>query len=402
MRNIIKDNEKNEFVSGHNFCEVIDRANTNTMKWNCKSIFGEDDVLPFWVADMDFKSPQPVIDSLANRAEHGIYGYTLPGRSYKESITNWITNRHNWEVNQDWILTLPTLIYGITLIMRTFSNVGDQIVIQQPVYHPFARIVNSNQRELSVNELVYENGSYKIDFDDLEQRLANPKTKIFLLCSPHNPVGRVWTKDELKQMGELCLKHDVFIISDEIHWDLVFADYKHIPTASISEEIANITFTCTAPTKTFNLAGLHISNLIISCKQKRKQIITEINNAGLNDNNIFGLIALEAAYTHGERWLVDLMVYLHRNLQLIEQHVQANWPAVKLVQLEGTYLAWLDIKSTGASDEEIQKRLVKEAKVALHMGSTFGQGGEGFLRMNFACPHSMLKIGLQRMDKVLK
>ncbi|OEH85066.1 cystathionine beta-lyase [Desulfuribacillus stibiiarsenatis] len=387
----------------HIFDHNIDRKNTNAVKWDQNRAFcGEDDVLPFWVADMDFPSPEPVVQALKHRAEHGIYGYTAHSESYMNSILNWVSRRHDWHIDKGWIATVPTVLYGITLIMRSFSEPGDHIVIQPPVYHPFARIIQDNDREIVHNELVYHEGRYEMDFDDLEEKLKHPKAKLFLLCSPHNPVGRVWTHEELKRVGELCIRHNVLIISDEIHWDIVLRGHKHIPMASISEEIAQRTFTSTAPTKTFNMAGLHISNMIIPNQAFKKVIDFEIRKAALNDNNVFGLTALENAYTSGEEWLDELLAYLEGNLQLIEAFAEEHWPKVKVIPLEGTYLVWLDVSALGIDGVSLQKRLVQEAKVALHMGKTFGSGGEGFIRMNIACPKSMIEQGLTQMKEILK
>lgn len=387
----------------HNFDEMIDRKDTGAVKWDGNRTFcGVDDVIPMWVADMDFKSPQPVIQALRERVEHGVYGYTSAGRTLKSVIRDWFARRHGWDVDERAIFTLPTVIYSLTLAINAFSDIGDQVVIQTPVYHPFARIIKDNHRKIIRNSLVYNQGRYEMDFADLEEQLRHPKTKMLLLCSPHNPVGRVWTRDELTKVRELCAKYDVLILSDEIHWDIVYPGHKHLPIASISDGFAPSVITFVAPTKTFNIAGLHISNMIITEPDKQQIIQREIVRAGLSDNNLFGLLALEASYQYGEPWLNELLVYLQANVKLLTEFVGQYLPRVKLVQPEATYLAWLDVRDLGMDDAELQKRLAVEAKVAVHIGSTFGDEGKGFLRLNFACPRSVLEDALHRMRPILE
>lgn len=383
------------------FDRVIDRCHTNSIKWDfAQSIFGVDDVLPMWVADMDFEAPQPVIEALVEKAKHGIFGYADGTESYYEAIMGWMLRRHNWRIERDWICFCPGVVPSLLWLVRAFVKPGEKVVVQSPVYPPFFRSIESNGSELLNNPLKLENGQYVIDFVDLEEKLKSG-AKILILCNPHNPVGRVWKREELMKIGELCLKYHVIVVSDEIHSDLIYSGQKHIPFAALSEELAQNSIVCTAPSKTFNLAGLQISNIIIPNPELRRTFKKTLASNGMSHPNIFGLVALEAAYNEGEEWLNQLLVYLKENLNFLLQYIERNVPKVKVIIPEGTYLVWLDFRELGMEPKELQKFLLNKAHVAMNAGYTFGPGGEGFERLNIACPRSVLQEGLGRIARAV-
>ena len=379
------------------FDRVIDRYQTNSVKWDfVKDIFGRDDLLPMWVADMDFQAPQAVRDALVAKAKHGIFGYSDPTESYYQAVTGWLERRHGWKVDQDWLVFSPGVVPALLWLVRAFVKPGEKVVLQSPVYPPFLRAIESNGAEPLNNTLRLENGRYVIDFGDLEKKLQSG-AKMLILCNPHNPVGRVWQREELLRIGELCLKYQVLVISDEIHSDLIYPGHKHIPFASLSEELAMNSIVCTAPSKTFNLAGLQTSNIIIPNPELRKSFREMLALNGIGHPNIFGLVATEAAYNYGEPWLESLLAYVKGNLDFLLAYLESNIPKVKAVIPEGTYLVWLDFRELGLEPKELQEFLLTRAKVALNAGYTFGPGGEGFGRLNMACPRSVLAEGLGRI-----
>ena len=380
----------------YDFDQVIDRTETHSVKWDknlLEEFFGTSDVLPLWVADMDFQCPQPVIDVVTKKASEGIYGYSWHKTpEYFDAIIRWMSRRHGWNIEKDSIVFSPGIVPAIDIMIRTFSNVGEKVIIQSPVYYPFFSAVQNNGRQLLTNQLKYENKSYNIDFEDFEEKAKDPLTKIFILCSPHNPVGRVWSENELKKMGDICLENDVLIISDEIWHDLILSGNKHIIFSNISEEFADKSIICTAPSKTFNMAGLQTSNIIISNEKTREEFNFDIarrNNLGIP--NAFGIVALIAAYNEGEEWLSQVLKYVEGNFGFIQNFLEDKLPDVDMVRPEGTYLAWLDFSFLGMNDEERKEFLLKKAKVALDSGGIFGPGGEGFERINVACPKTILE-----------
>ena len=380
----------------YNFDQVIDRTETHSVKWDktlLEEFFGTSDILPLWVADMDFQCPQPVIDAITKKATEGIYGYSWHKTpEYLDSIIRWMRRRHSWNIDKEWIVFSPGIVPAIDIMIRTFSNVGEKVIIQPPVYYPFFSAVQNNGRQLLTNQLKYENKKYTIDFEDLEEKAKDPLTKIFILCSPHNPVGRVWDESELKKMGEICLENDVLVISDEIWHDLILKGNKHIIFSNISEEFSDNSIICTAPSKTFNMAGLQTSNIIISNEKMREEFNFDIarrNNLGIP--NAFGIVALIAAYNEGEEWLSQVLKYIEGNFASIQNSLEDKLPDVEMVKPEGTYLAWLNFSFLGMNDEVRKEFLLKKAKVALDNGAIFGPGGEGFERINVACPKTILE-----------
>lgn len=386
----------------YNFDEEINRFNTSSVKWDeVDTIFNGENLLPMWVADMDFKVPEPVIEAIKQRAEHGIFGYTARNDSYYEAIINWMQRRHNWKVEKDWICHAPGVVPALGMIVRTFTKPGDKIIIQSPVYYPFTNVVEKNERVIVQNPLKYEDGKYVMDFEDLESKI-NHDVKMIIISSPHNPVGRVWKKEELTQLGDICLKHNILVVSDEIHFDLILKGHSHTPFASISEEFAQNSIICTAPSKTFNLAGLQTSNIIIPNKNIREKFTNTLESLFIGMTSTFGLVATESAYRYGDEWLDQLLVYLQKNLEFLTDYINQNIPELKVIPTEGTYLVWIDCRELGLEAKELEHLMQKEARVALDEGYIFGKSGEGFTRMNIACPRSILEEGLKRIEKAVK
>ena len=381
----------------YNFDEIISRRNTNCIKWDR----GEVDVLPMWVADMDFKAAQPIIDAMKEKLDSGIFGYTMHPDTYYNAIISWWDRRHGFKIKKDWVVFCPGIVPALSYLVRALTSHGDKVLLQSPVYYPFYRVITNNGCEVVDNPLKLVGEKYEIDFEDLESKASDPKVKLMLLCSPHNPVGRVWTKEELVKIGDICEKHQVLVIADEIHCDLVYKGYKHIPFAQINESFLMNSITCTAPSKTFNLAGLQVSNLIIpsrSLRMKFKQIL-EINE--IAEPNVFSVDALIAAYNEGEEWLTQLIKYLEGNLKYLIGFIESNIPNLKVIKTEGTYLVWVDCRALGMSSKELDVLFTKNARVWFNNGSTFGLNGEGFVRINIACPRELLKEGLERAKRVI-
>lgn len=386
----------------YNFNESIDRQQTNSVKWDeVENLFGDKEILPMWVADMDFKVPQPVIDALQKRVEHGIYGYTIRPDSYYEATVGWMKRRHNWTIEKEWICFTPGVVPALGIIVQNFTNPGDKVLIQQPVYYPFMSVIEKNAREIVNNPLQFENGRYYMDFDDLEKKI-DPSVKMIIISNPHNPVGRVWTKDELTKLGEICLKHNILVVSDEIHSDLIYKGNVHYPFASISEEFAQHSITCTAPSKTFNLAGLQTSNIIIPNKELRESFNKALEDRFIGMTNTFGVTALIAAYKEGDEWLDQLIVYLTENLEFLKEFIKSKIPEVKVIEPDATYLVWLDCRELGLDAKELEHVIQKQGKVAFDEGYIFGLEGEGFTRINIACPRALLEEGLKRFSQALK
>ncbi|WP_042353858.1 MalY/PatB family protein [Bacillus rubiinfantis] len=383
------------------FDEQIDRYNTASVKWEAtKDVFGEADLWPMWVADMDFRPPEAVMEAIKKRAEHGVYGYTYIPASTKQAIEQWALKRHGWKIESSSMLFCSGVVQAISTAIQTFTEEGDRVLVQSPVYTPFFDMIENNKRIVVNAQLILKGNQYRIDFAAFEDALKQG-CKLFLLCSPHNPGGRVWTKAELAKIGELCLKYNCLILSDEIHSDLVYKAYKHTPIASLSNELAENVITCIAPSKTFNIAGLQASVTIIKNKEKRERFEQTIRRQGFFSLNTFGIIAMEAAYREGEAWLEDLLDYIQSNKEIAVNFLQDNLPKITCVDSEGTYLLWLDCRGLGLSDEELRRLLIQKGQLALEPGAKYGPGGEGFVRMNIACPKDHLIEGLNRLKTAL-
>lgn len=385
----------------YNFNKIINRAGTHSLKWDfCEKFTGEKDILPMWVADMDFEAPKPVVEAIRKWTEHGIFGYTERSDPYYDAVIQWMKKRHDWEIQKEWITCTPGVVPSINIAVQAFSQPGDKVILQPPVYYPFMSAVLNNGRRVVNNNLKIEEGRFLIDYEALKNSI-DEKTRMIILCSPHNPVSRVWTKDELETLAKICLEHDIIMVSDEVHSDLVMKQYRHTPLATLSEEVEKAVVTCTAPNKTFNLAGLQMANIIIPNRTLYNQFKNTVAKAGLEMANMFGIVATEAAYKHGEEWLEQLLKYLQQNYNFLVSFIEENIPQVKVFPLEGTYLVWLDFRTYGLSDEKMKELLRKKAKVWLSEGYIFGEGGEGFQRMNIACPRKLLEEGLTRIAKAL-
>jgi len=346
-------------------------------------------------------TPKPVIEAIQKAAEHGIFGYSSRSSSYYQAIINWMKKKYNWNIGKDYIAYSSGVVPALSFIIRGFAHPGDKVIIQPPVYYPFSWVIENNGCRIVNNPLTLEKGKYFMDFEDLEKKVDDPRVKILILCSPHNPVGRVWQKEELKKLGEICLKNDVLVISDEIHADILFEGNKHTVFSSISSEFAQNSIICNAPSKTFNLAGLQTSVIIIPNKRHYQNYNNILNGLHLGDNNFFGLVALEAAYKYGEEWLSQMLFYLNENLHFLTKYLEEKIPKIKIIQPEGTYLIWLDCRQLRLKDKDLNEFMIKKAKVALDAGFWFGKEGEGFVRMNIACPRLFLKEGLERIEKAV-
>lgn len=386
----------------YDFDAVIDRHNTNSVKWDlAETRLGYRGVIPMWVADMDFRAPEPIIQALRKVADHGVYGYAARMPTYYEAFIGWMRRRHNWDIRRDWIEFTPGVVPAINMAVKAFTNPGDEVIVQTPVYYPFFSAINCNGRTILDNPLRLENGQYLMDINDLKKKLT-PRTRLILLCSPHNPGGRVWTRAELTALGELCLKHGIIVVSDEIHSDIVYRGFSHTVFATLSLEFAQNSVICTGVSKTFNLAGLAMSNIVIPNADLRKRFHDEVAGCGLTLSNIFGLAATEAAYRYGEPWLEELLKYLEDNVDYLEKYIAERIPGVRMMRPQGTYLAWLDCRSLPISGERAKNFMLAEAKVGLEEGTIFGAKEVGFWRMNIACPRSILKQALERIEKAVK
>ncbi|GFZ83281.1 cystathionine beta-lyase PatB [Compostibacillus humi] len=384
------------------FNEVISRKNTRSVKWDMAGkVFQSEDVLPMWVADMDFQAPKEVNEALIKRAEHGIYGYTVIDDDVKNSVVNWLSDRHQWTIQPEWLTFSPGVVSSLHMAIEAFTEPGDKILIQTPVYTPFYTVIKAHGREMVKNPLIEKDQYFTIDFDDFEEKLKTG-VKAFILCSPHNPVGRVWKKEELEEIARLCLKYDVMIFSDEIHADLVFPGEKHTPIASLSDEVLENTITCMAPSKTFNLAGLEASYVIAADAEKRKKLKNQFLKSGYNGLlNTMANTALEAAYTYGKPWLEELMQLLesHKNYVTEQLEEETN---LKVTRSEGTYLLWLNCTGLGLSGKELKQFMIEKARVGLNAGLDYGDEGEQYMRMNIACPRATLEEGVNRIIDAVK
>ncbi|MHA1473810.1 MAG: MalY/PatB family protein [Promethearchaeota archaeon] len=388
-----------------NFDEVIDRNCFGTIKWEPKFLkmwLKYEDLLPLWVADMDFRAPEPITKALIERVNHGIFGYTLPEEDYYEAVINWFQRRHNWKIQKEWFIYTPGIVSAISCLLLAFSKPGDKVIIQEPVYYPFKEAIQKNGRRALVNPLKLIDNHYEMDFEDLEKKVKDPRAKILILCSPHNPISRLWKGEELKKLGNICIKNNILVISDEIHCDLIFPGFTHVPFASISEEFAQNSVICTAGSKTFNIAGLLTSNILIPDPIKRQTFVNQMENLALKMPGIFGVIALKTAYNECEDWVDAVMVYIKKNYEFLKNFIQEKLPGVKVIEPEGTYLIWMDFRDIKLTQNELDDILKKEAKVGLDSGPMFGKGGIGFQRINIACPLSTLQNALERIESALK
>lgn len=387
----------------YNFDTIIDRKNTNSLKYDFAELRGmPSSILPLWVADMDFPCPVEVRDALKKCAEHGIFGYTESGSSYFEAAASWFKRHFNYEAQREWLVKTPGIVYAIVQAIRSYTNEGDSVIIQPPVYYPFKSSVINNNRKLVTNPLVYRDGRYSIDFEDFERKIIDNKVKLFILCSPHNPVGRVWTKEELLRLGNICLKYGVIVVSDEIHADFTYPGYEHTIFSTLHLEFSTISIMCTAPSKTFNLAGLQCSNIWIEDPELRKKFIRTYNASGYSQLNSAGIAACEASYTYGEEWLMQLKAYLFKNLEYLRNFLKENLAGITLVEPQGTYLVWLDFSKTGLTDDEIHNLIVHKAFLWLDDGLMFGREGSLFQRINIACPRSILQKALEQLAQAFK
>jgi len=386
----------------YNFDEPVIRQHTNSVKYDLrKKIFDNEDLIPMWVADMDFKTAPFIIDSLKKRLGHEILGYTYLGDEYYSSIIEWIDKRHNWKIEKEWIIFSPGIVPALNISTLAYTDPGDSVIVQPPVYFPFFSAVEPHKRILGYNQLKENNGEWTVDFEDLKKR-ALKGAKIIILSNPHNPVGKAWTPEELKKIGDICLENSIIIISDEIHSDLVLPGNIHTPLASISEELASITVTCMAPSKTFNLAGLATSSMIISNENLRELFRKEIVNLHIEKGNIFGYEASIAAYRYGAKWVDQLLAYLAGSVDYVMKRCSESIPLIKPVRPEATYLIWLDCRGLGLSPEEMGKFFSLKAGVGLNEGSMFGPGGKGFMRMNLATPLSVISEAFDRIENAIK
>jgi len=398
----------------YSFDEEIDRKGTSCTKWeyikedgeykygdHADARHGRDRLLPMWVADMDFRCPPAVVEALMARAEHGIFGYCMPSDAYYEAVIDWHARRYGRTVEREWITMAPGIVPAIKALVQTFVAPGEKVLVQRPVYYPFFTAVEKNGREIVSNTLIYENGRYHMDFDDLAQKVADPDLKMAILCSPHNPVGRVWSRAELDRFGQICLDSDVLVVSDEVHCDLIYSDAAFTTFANMSETFAQNSIICTAASKSFNIAGLKTSNIIIANKEVRHSFVAALERNGLTGANAFGLTAVEAAYNHGEAWLEAVMAYVEANYQFMVDYMAKNLPQLKIVPPEGTYLVWVDFSELGLGPAARKSLLMDRARVYLDEGSLFGPEGAAFERINIACSRAILTEALERIKRVV-
>ncbi len=384
-----------------NFNQKINRKHTQSVKYDLiESLSKPEDTIPLWVADMDFPAPPQVVEALTKRAEHGVFGYSTIDEGYINAITAWFKTRFHWQIEKKSIVTTPGIVYGINAALRAFTNEGDAVLIQEPVYNPFKSAITNNNRKAVINPLVFKDNRYEIDFNDFEEKIKSEKVKAFILCSPHNPVGRVWESNELTQIADICAKYNVLVIADEIHCDFIYPPYHHSVFEATNPAYATRTVTMTSPSKTFNLAGLQGSNIIIPDTQLREAFKKELAKQGTPQLNPMSIVATTVAYTSGAPWLKELINYLQQNIALTRNFLEKELPEIKLIEPEGTYLLWLNFKALGLSDQQIAEKLEKHCKLWLNAGSLYGTGGDGHWRMNIATDQATLKEALWRLKKI--
>lgn len=381
----------------YDFDEIIPRQGTDCVKYDLReAFFGDAGVLPMWVADMDFRTPDFIVDAIKRRATHEVYGYSIRGEGWHKALVTWLERRHSWAVQKEWIVFSPGVVPALNMAVLAYTQPGDSIIVQPPVYFPFFSAVEKHGRKLVYNPLKLENGRLCMDFDDLAIK-AKQGAKMLFLCNPHNPGGSAWTKDELTRLFNICRENNMLILSDEIHSDLVFRGFKHTVLASVAPETSDLVITAIAPSKTFNLAGMATSVVIIPNEALRNKFSETIENLHISHGTLFGNVASQAAYTYGDQWLGELLDYLRRNLDMAETYFSAQIPTIKMIRPEATYLVWLDCRELGLNDDELNEFMIKKARLGLNEGRTFGPGGSGFMRINVACPLAMLRDALERL-----
>lgn len=387
----------------YDFDRIVDRRGTNCLKYDFAKERGKrEDVLPLWVADMDFRTAPEILERLQQAVSHGIFGYSEGKEDYFLAVQRWYAEHFGWQVEKSWLVKTPGVVFAIAMAIHAFTEEGDAVLLQQPVYYPFSEVIRDNNRVLINSPLKLKEGHYEIDFEDLEEKIQANGVKLFLLCSPHNPVGRVWQEWELRKLGDICLRHGVLVVSDEIHSDFTYEGHVHHVFANLSPEFSDITVTCTAPSKTFNLAGLQVSNIFISNVKLRKQFKKAMDAAGYSQLNLMGLVACQAAYEKGEPWLKALKAYLAENLNFVRAYLRERLPQIRLVEPEGTYLVWLDFRELGLTEDQREDLIVNKAHLWLDSGAMFGVDGEGFERINIACPRAVLRQALEQLEEALK
>lgn len=385
-----------------NFDEIIQRKGTDCLKYDFAKMRGmPEDVLPLWVADMDFKTSSYVEDAVIERTRHGIFGYSDGQEEYFHAVAGWMSRHHNWKVEPGWLIKTPGVVFALAMAVKAYTEVGDCVLIQQPVYYPFSEVIEDNGRVVVSNDLYLgKDNRYHIDFEDFEKKIAEHHIKLFFLCNPHNPSGRVFTTEELTRMGDICLKHGVTVVSDEIHNDFVFKG-EHTVFASVKKEYEDISVICTSPSKTFNLAGMLISNIFIPNRKLKQRFRHEVDAAGISQLSVLGLVATKTAYEKGDEWYGRMLEYINNNIIYVKKYVEAYLPGVKAIDGEGTYLVWLDFRGTGIETEELERRIIYDAKLWLDSGKIFGKTGAGFQRINVAAPRKIVTECLARIRKIL-
>lgn len=384
------------------FDSVIERKNTRSLKYDFAVSRGmPEDVLPLWVADMDFKTSSYIEDALVERAREGVFGYSEVQTPYFEIVRDWMVRHHDWQPKEDWLVKTPGVVTALAMAVKAYTEPGDAVLIQLPVYYPFSEVITDNGRRVVSNTLYRgEDNRYHIDFEDFERQIVEHKIKLFFLCSPHNPVGRVWTAEELIRLGDICLAHGVIVVSDEIHHDFIFQG-SHSVFAGLKKEYEEISIICTSPSKTFNLATMVMSNIFIPNRDLRKRFRKQLDAAGISQLGVMGLVACETAYSKGEEWYQAMISYVRGNIEFVRDYVEQNLPGVTMTEHEGTYLVWLDFSGTGLSVEALDNLIIHKAKLWLDSGKIFGECGSGFQRINVACPRSVLKEAMDRIRTVI-
>lgn len=390
-------------MTDYNFNLEIDRHNTNSLKHDFVAEKGKPaDVLPMWIADMDLRTAQPILDALHKAVEHGIFGYSEVKDEYYQAVAAWFKKHFGWETKPEWLVKTPGIVYALVTAVKAMTNEGDNVIILTPVYYPFYSVVRKNNRNLVESELKYVDGHYEIDFDDFEAKIRDNNVKMFISCSPHNPIGRVWTKDELRKIGEICEKYGVFVVSDEIHCDFALPNHPHSVFAEACPNMAERCVVCTAPSKTFNIAGLQVSNIWIPNEEYRNKFVDEMDKDGYSLLNTLGLVAAQAAYESGEEWLDECKAYLLENLNFVREFLRDRVPEIKLVEPEGTYFAWLDCSALGLDKDALEDFMTNKAKLWLDAGYIFGENGNEFQRVVLACPRKTLEEAMLRLEKAVK
>lgn len=385
------------------FDRVIERRNTRSLKYDFAADWGmPEDVLPLWVADMDFRTSSYIEDALAERVKQGVFGYSDVKTPYFEIVRDWMKRRHDWEPQEEWLVKTPGVVTALAMSVKACTEPGDAVLIQLPVYYPFAEVIEDNGRRVVSSPLFRgEDNRYHMNFEDFEEKIIQNEVKLFLLCNPHNPVGRVWTKEELTRLGDICMKHHVIVVSDEIHQDFVFQG-KHQVFAGLKKEYEDRCIVCTSPSKTFNLATMVLSNIFIPNRELRKRFRKQLDAAGISQLGVMGLIACETAYSMGEEWYLAMLEYVRSNIAFVKSYVEENLPGVTMTEHEGTYLVWLDFTGTGLSEKELEELIAHKARLWLDGGGMFGEDGKGFQRINVACPRSILEEAMKRLEEAIK